>query len=434
MNINLNGIFNKNDVIAVALSGGSDSMALLHYLFNNAKKLGVSIKAINVEHGIRGKSSLSDSLFVKNYCEKHNIPLISYSVDAVKKSKEEKLSLEESARILRYECFFDAIKNNKCNFVATAHHLSDNAETILFNLFRGASLEGVKGIKKVDEKNKIIRPFINVSKNEILEYIKKNKIPFVTDKTNFDENYSRNFIRLSVMPKIKEHFPKAEESICRFAEISALDNEYLNGVAESNITYKDGKYKIPVNLDRAILNRCVIIILKNLGLIKDFEKKHTDLVFNLINLQTGKSINLPKNIIAVKEYDNLTFFKNQKEKTLNMPFNTCNFCHLNVNYIIEKVNKKIDVKKGLFFDIDKVPKDSVIRTKKQGDLFTKFRGGTKSLKEFFIDKKIPSTERNNIPLIASKNKVLAIFNLAISDDIKIDDSTKNICQLITKEY
>ena len=174
--------------IAVALSGGADSMALINYLVTNSQKYSIKVVALNVEHGIRGDASLRDSAFVKNYCESHKpyIPLLEYKVNALKKAKDEKITVEQAARILRYECFFDAIKTGNCDAVVTAHHSSDNLESVLFNLFRGTGLKGLTGIKDFD--GKIFRPFIKVSKAEIEEYVAQNSIPFVTDESNFSDD------------------------------------------------------------------------------------------------------------------------------------------------------------------------------------------------------------------------------------------------------
>ena len=230
MFVDLSGI-TAGETVAVAVSGGQDSMALLHYLYKNASALPFKLACINVEHGIRGESSRSDSAFVKSYCEKIGVPLLSYVVDAKKKAETDKISIETSARILRYECFYDAIETKKCDKIATAHHRKDNYETILLNLFRGTGIKGLIGIKPDDE-HKIIRPFLSVTKAEIEDYIKENGVPFVTDETNLSADYTRNALRLNVLPKIEELFPDAENAVTRLAETVKKDEEYLSAQAE----------------------------------------------------------------------------------------------------------------------------------------------------------------------------------------------------------
>ena len=159
--IDLSLIF-KNQTIAVAVSGGKDSMCLLNQLLSLREKYNLTIKAINIDHSIREKDSENDSLFVKNYCEKLGVTLAFFKVDAVNFSKQNGYTLEQGARILRYEIFDNLLKENYCDVIATAHHLSDNFETMLFNIFRGTGLKGLSGIPK--ERNGYIRPLLKSTK------------------------------------------------------------------------------------------------------------------------------------------------------------------------------------------------------------------------------------------------------------------------------
>ena len=420
----------KNKTLAVALSGGSDSMALLNYLYNAKDVYSFNLKAINVEHGIRGEQSFSDTAFVKDYCEKHNIPLLSFSVDSIAYSKENKLSLEESARILRYSCFEKAIENGDCDVIATAHHLKDNAESVLFNLFRGAGLNGLTGIK---DRENIVRPFISLTKDEINEYIKENDIPFVTDETNFDESYTRNYIRKNILPAIEKAFPNYEKSLYRLSITAREDEEYFIEKAKENIKIDGDKVKISLPLEKAIFSRAVILTLKSLGVKKDWEKKHIDDAFALSKNQTGKSIDLLFGIKAVKEYDHLTFYKTSEFTAFEIPFSLTSFNHGKKSYTLSVCDKNIaDLKSGLYFDFDKVPASAVIRTKKDGDTFKAVNGKTKNLSDFLCEKKIPLTKRENLLVIAVESVVYAVLGVAIAEQIKIDETTKNVAK-ITKE-
>lgn len=426
MQVDLFNNVKKGETVAIAVSGGSDSMALLYYMNQVADKYGIKIIALNVEHGIRGESSKKDSLFVKSYCEKNNIPLLLYSVDSIKKAKEDKLSVEQSARILRYECFFDAINNKKCDKVATAHHKKDNVESVLFNLFRGTGLKGVSGINQ-NYDGKIIRPFLTVDKAEIESFVKENSIPFVNDETNFNDDYTRNFIRLNVLPKIKEVFPEVENSVSRFSEIVKEDDDFLEQTATKSVKLTKTKAEIPLPLHPAIFKRAVIIALKSLGIFKDWEKAHVDSIFALSTAENGKSVSLPKNICAIKEYDKIVIFKKTEKLKKNINFAVGKFDFFGNTLIIEDVeNKNCDLTLGLFADKDKIPKDSIIRFKKDGDVFNKFGGGTKKLNDYLTDKKIPLRLRSSIPVLAYKNDILIIFGVAVSNKLKVDDSTKNI--------
>ena len=425
MKLDLSGLVSKGMTVAVAVSGGSDSMALLHYLSVNQSHLQINVVALNVEHGIRGKDSVGDSLFVSDYCARNDIPVISYSVDAPLHAKNNKLSIEQSARILRYECFFDAIINNKCDVVATAHHSLDNAESVLLNLFRGTGLKGVSGIKdSVD--GKIIRPLLSVTKDQILNYVDENNIPFVVDKTNLLDDYTRNFIRLNVIPKIEQVFPEAVASINRFSQIAKCEDAYLDRLAQSFVKKEENVVKIDLSCPQELLPRAAIIALKLQGLDKDWVKSHVDAVCSLKKLSNGSKISLPKDFIAFKEYDTIIISIDSNAKTDEKSFFVGDVSFLDQKLSIERQNESVDLKTGFYGDLDKIPSDAVIRTKRDGDVFTKFGGGTKSLGDYLTDKKIPLRLRDSLPLVATKNDVLVIFGVAISDKIKVDSSTKNI--------
>ena len=432
MRVELNNILQFNDKVAVALSGGCDSMCLLHYLCQNSKELNLSIIALNVEHGIRGESSLKDTAFVKEYCQKNSIPLLTYSVDAPSFAKANKLSIEQAGRVLRYECFQVALKSNKCTKVATAHHRDDNVESILFNLFRGTGLKGLSGIQTT-RCDGIVRPFLSVDRSELEEYAKQNSIPFVTDQTNLEDDYTRNYIRHNVVPSIKQIFPELNTSIERLSSIAKTDDEYIENVAKEKVIVAKDSASIPLPCHTAVLSRAIIIALKSLGVKKDWEKTHIDQTIALTGLENGSKLSLLNGITVIKEYDKITFYKESKKSDEKTPFTLGETTFLGKTLVITKEEKdKIDLKSGLYLDLDKVPSSAVIRTRADGDIFTKFGGGSKSLNDYFTDKKVPQRKRDEQVLIADGNQVLAIFGLAISNKVRIDDDTENVVSITVK--
>ncbi len=418
----------KNKTVAVALSGGSDSMALLYYMQSNQEKFGYKLIALNIEHGIRGQSSFNDTEFVKDYCNKRNVPIICYSVDSVKTAKASKLSIEQAARKLRYECFFDAIDKNLCDVVATAHHLSDLAESVIFNLLRGTGIKGAIGIKQNFE-NKIIRPFLDVKKQDIENYVKKNNIPFVLDETNLSDDYTRNNIRHNVIPKIKEIFPEAEKSIARFAKIVSLEDDFMDQTAKNSLIILPDCIQIKLPLHEAILARATIIAMRSLGIEKDWEKTHVDAVINLSTLKNGAQADLKNGIMVAKEYDVLTFCKKALPSKNQTPFKVGKTEFDGKTITVTDVLQNVDLKKGFYADLNKIPQTAVIRYKKDGDVFTKFGGGTKPLGEYLTDIKIPLRERSSMPVLADGNVILAIIGVAISEKIKVDENTLNIIKI-----
>ncbi len=425
--------------VAVAVSGGKDSVCLLHYLYDNANKLGIkNLVAINVEHGIRGADSVADSNFVKRLCDKLNITCYLYTVDAVLEQKLTGLSLEESARKLRYGCFYDLKNKGLCDVIVTAHHKSDNTESVLFNLVRGTGLKGLKGIPKNND-DFIVRPFLHVDKEEIDNYITANNLEYVTDQTNFCLDYTRNFLRLEVVPKLKEKFPKLDESVLRLSTIVAKEDAYLDNLAKKQLLVDGDDYLLPTCCDEVLFIRATVIALNGLGVKKDYEKKHLDAVYSLTGAKNGTKYDVKFGVIAIKEYDHVRLFKtvdNDKQKVLPFSVNDFSFDagDLSITLLDEKPTN-FKLQKGVHYaDLDKL-NGAKIRMRQNGDVFTPIFGKSKKLKDYFIDKKIPLIKRDGLPLIVDGNEVLYIAGIEISDKIKVDGNTKNVVKLsyITKE-
>ncbi|MBQ8725985.1 MAG: tRNA lysidine(34) synthetase TilS [Clostridia bacterium] len=427
-------LFTSGDVIGVATSGGKDSACLLHLLLKSADRLNITVKALNVEHGIRGEQSKADSEFVKEQCKNLGVPLMQTSVDCVAYAKANGLSLEESARKLRYDFLKSALESGFCTKIATAHHLSDNVETLLLNLFRGTSPSGFKGIPEVAWDGKLIRPILGASREQIDRFINDEQIPFVTDDTNFSDDYTRNFLRLKVIPTLKERFPEMESALLRFSSLVSLDDEVLTATAKNETTFSGQTASVNLGLSPPVFSRACVMALKGLGVKKDYEKAHIDALIGLQSAQTGKKITLLNGVVAIKEYSKITFYKTCEPSQFTVPFSV-GVTSLPVGEIIVCKNENITAQNGervLKFDVDKIPPSAVIRYRKRGDKFTKFGGGTKSLGDYMTDKKIPLRERDFIPLIADGNNVLAILGCEISDEIKVTEQTSNVCYTALK--
>lgn len=207
--------------ICVAVSGGRDSMALLHYIKVHGGEFGITLSALNCDHGIRGEASERDSAFVAAYCGSNGIELHFFKAEAGS------FKSENDARLWRLCCYNKVLNAGKADLIATAHHLNDNAETVLFNLARGSALSGLTGITDVPVLG-LIRPLIGCSRAEIDGYIEENKIPFMSDETNFTDDYTRNRLRRNVLPALEEAVHGAAESIYRFSRLAAEDEEYFD--------------------------------------------------------------------------------------------------------------------------------------------------------------------------------------------------------------
>ncbi len=423
-------LFKRGDSVAVALSGGKDSMCLLHLLLKSKDELGITVKAINVEHGIRGEKSVSDSDFVAKECEILSVPLYFKRGDSLGFSSENALSVEEAARILRYKVFQSAADEGFCNKIATAHHASDRVETTLFNIFRGASSLGAAGIPESSRNGLIVRPLLSLTRGEIDEYVKENSIPFVTDETNSDNAYSRNYIRNKIIPDVKEKFPTFENAVLRFADSLKDDNDYLLEEAKKAVKENNGEYSFSCDLPKSVFSRAAITCMKSLGILKDYEKVHVDAVLSLKNEENGKSVDLPKGVVAVKDYGRITLYKKKSKEEFCKPFKLGTYEFSGTAYTFEKIvysgQKRSDNR--LIADFSKIPDGAVIRNRRQGDTFEKYGGGTKKLKDYLIEKKIPQRERDGLLLLCKDEKVIIICGIEISDAVKVDKDTEFVLQ------
>lgn len=431
-------LIEEGQIIGIGVSGGMDSMTLLHILMANQKELGCEIIAINIDHMIR-ENSADDSAFVVDYCKKNNIKVNRFNVDAKKYSNENKVSLELAARQLRYGIFDALIKKGIVNKIALAHHQNDQAETILMNLFRGTGASGIQGME-YERKDGYIRPLLSFSKEQIIDYVKANQVPYVTDQTNEENTYNRNFLRNQVLPLILSKWPNALNSITNLALDIALDDEYIsNQLVTDAILFDDKIAKIPTSYflqDIALVSRMIFDTVKKIGIEKDFERKHINLLLKLTqNEKTGSKLDFPCGLKAIKEYNYITLINKQKENiNIELPFKIAktNFASQILN--VKKIKKENFVKaeNNLIFDLDKLPSGAIWRAKREGDIFCKFGGGTKKLKSYLVDKKIPARLRQVLPILALNNEVYLIAGVEISEKIKVDENSINCVEIIVQ--
>ena len=417
----------KSDAtIGVALSGGRDSVALFHALLKNGKK----VVAINVEHGIRGEESVKDSLFVKELCEKCGVELFAYSVDVPTFCEKNGYTTEQGARMLRYEIFDKLLEDGRCDYVALAHHLDDQAETVFMRILRGTGVKGLQGMKEVS--GRYIRPLLSCSRADIDEYVKENKLAYVDDETNCCTDYTRNFLRRE-LENLKERFPSLLDSVARLTRNASETEEYIESLMRP-LSLEKGEVRIAIaDLKEPVLAKEYIVQGATLlGEGQDVEERHFPLVFALKDAENGKRIELAHGIVCHKDGDFIVMSKTkdgvcEKEE----PFSIGEFPTFGVK--IERSdrsefeNREKDGK-VLFIDGDKVPCGAVVRRRQNGDNKNKFGGGKKSLGDFLTDRKIPLRLREKLSVLASGNEVLAVFGVEISSTVKIEDG-KNVLKL-----
>lgn len=434
-----NKLIKAGEVIGVGVSGGIDSMCLLHFLNENKQLLDIDVVAIHINHGIREESD-DEARFVLQKCREMGVRVYKFTIDSPKIARERKLSIETAAREGRYGVFEALVKKDIVDKIALAHHQSDQAETILMHIFRGCGVSGARGMEPIRDKI-YIRPMLPVSKEEIELYASIHNIDYVEDASNNDISYSRNYIRNVVMKDILKKWPNAIEAINNFATAVSEDDDHIKKNLDTNSLLVDDKIvQMPCSYfsgSSSIYSRIVFKALSLIGVKKDIERKHIEMIKDLaLNMENGKKIKLPFDVTVTKEYYYLTFENNYVEKPeLNKPLKCEEFEAQNFGKIIIKRVKtdKMNVENALYFDYRKVPKDAKWRYREEGDIFEKFGGGTKKLKSFLIDRKVPVRIRDYIPVLASGNEVYVVAGIEISNKVKVDSEIPTCFRLTVEK-
>lgn len=401
----------KGDRVVVALSGGADSVSLLNVLLTLKDKLQIEVMAAHLNHNLRGDEAKRDENFVKNLCKKNNVKLFCESYNVAEISKKEKISTELCGRNLRYK-FFEKLHLEHNAKIATAHTSSDNAETVVFNLIRGTGLKGMGGILPV--RNYIIRPLIEVSREQVETYCNLNNIDYVTDSTNLTNDYTRNKIRHEIIPKIKEINPNFEYTVGGNSPIFLNAFDFISNESDSIIKRAKTEKGYRIDMINSLDYSVKTTLLSSLCKIH-FTELNTCHMEQLIHcLNFGGSVDLPNNIRAICKQNLLRFADMSKEI---VPFEVINFSE-NLNFLYNSKHYSV---KEINFDnskdiLDKSSiKGAVIRTRKEGDTFTlPYRKVTKTLKKLFNEMKIPAESRNNLLLVAKGSTVLWIEGIGVS--------------------
>lgn len=407
-------MFLPNRRYAVAVSGGIDSMVLLHMM---ACDKNLNIFAVTVNHGIRPEAQ-SDCDFVADYCKRLGVECRVFRVDVPAYAAENKLSTETAARLLRYR----VLDELDCDFVCLAHNADDNAETVLMHILRGSGARGATGMQRVN--GRYLRPLLDWTRERIERYADEHNVPHVEDSTNADTNYTRNFIRHKVMPLLGQLNPAVRQNILRFAQNIGRDDERLNAQAQENlqqVLFDDDGAHIPTALLAQDDYRLAEMVFSRLGVHHDIEQKHYFALFDLARNDGGKSVNLPFGYTAFNDYDFVTICPEHRRKVyrFEIPFAVgATVTPLGVATVTET-----PLPNALFADVSKIPQGAVFRTRRQGDVFTKFGGGSKPLNRYLIDKKIPERKRNELLLVAKGNEVFAIMGVEICEKLRVEEGT-----------
>ncbi|EQG54004.1 tRNA(Ile)-lysidine synthetase [Clostridioides difficile DA00142] len=448
--INKHNLIQKGDKIVLGLSGGPDSVCLLHVLNRLKKDFNIEIYAAHLNHQIRGIEAQKDALYVSKLCEDMGIIFFVKSINVPKYCENEGLSLEEGARKLRYEMFYEIKDKIKANKIPIGHNLNDQAETVMMRIMRGTGLKGLKGIDYIRD-NCIIRPILDVERNEIEEYCEAYNLNPRIDKTNLENIYTRNKIRLDLLPYMKDNFnSNVIESIVRMSNSLKSDNDYIEKEAEAKfreVSNIKEKGFVEINLDDFVClhDAIKVRVLRNsikhiLGDTNFVDQRHIEDIMSLEdNSKVNKMLTLPRNIFVYRKKDSIILtneeiVNEEIEFYYNVPSN--GFIKIKeLKQIIETQVMSIDRYKSMKldnsskgFDFNKVKGGIVIRSRRQGDKI-KLAMGSKKVKDLFIDLKIPREERCKIPIITDSEGIICVGDYKISENYKIDENTKEVLKI-----
>ena len=438
--LNINKKYNlieNNDIIIVGFSGGPDSVFLVEMLKKLKNFINFKIYLVHINHLLRGKDADSDENFSFEYAKKNNLEIFTKRIPVKEIAKEVGKTVEEVGREERYKFFSEIYRKVSANKIATAHNKDDQIETFLFRLIRGTSLQGLEGIKI--KNNNIIRPISEIYKKDILEYLNKNEIQYKIDKTNFENEFTRNSIRLDLIPFIEERYNiKFKDKIFSLIE-EIRENNQNNSL---NLTdYTDSKNKIILEKIKFLSNfdkkKLFSLFLNKKNI--EVNRNKIDEINSLIKSNGTKKIDLDKSYRVVKDYAHLyiedkkeiSIFNNTKIQ-LKIPSEQIfdNF-KISVN-IVE--NLDIPRKKNQYL-LDALYNDIIeVRYRKDGDRIFLDENHSKKVKEVFIEQKIPKDMRDRLPIFLYNNKIFWIYNVKKAYIPKINkNENKLIKVLITVE-
>lgn len=475
------------DRVVAGISGGADSVCLLFVLLEYRRKVPFEMAVVHVNHGIR-KEAQEDLFYVERLCREFGIVFYPYYEDVRRLIKEQSCTEEEAGRVVRYRAFDEAAKDFKANKIAVAHNSNDRAETMLFNLFRGSGIRGLGSIRPV--RDHIIRPILCLERGEIESYLAERGVSYCHDKTNETDDYTRNRIRHHILPYAEKEITQGcVEHMAQSAELLNETEEYLeeqtaeamkrccevldsgnladndsiqseNAESDARTKAESGfsKYAIDIELflkqHKVIQKRMLYTIARSLSPGgKNITHTHISDLMSLFRESANRSVDLPFGIVGRRQYDEVLIERDTKKRDdISRQETTC----IPVAALSEEENRKILLNDGRelelqifsreealsdfprnqytkWFDCDKIKQELVLRTRQTGDYLT-IAGNDgqmihKSVKDYMITEKIPSSERDHMLLLAEGPHVVWLIGYRISEYYKVDRNTKCILQV-----
>ncbi len=416
------------DHITVAVSGGKDSMALLHAVWSLRERLGITVSSAHYNHGIRGREADRDAQFVEDFCNASGIPVILGSGDAPGYAQEHHVGLETAARILRY-AFLESCSGK----LVTAHTASDNLETILMNMLRGTGLHGLAGIPP--ERGKILRPMLEVSYKEIMAYLEDNRIPYVLDTTNLQDDCQRNRIRHHVIPSLEEENPALYQTITRLSAHLRMEDAYIQHqtmLALEQIRTDNGWNRKELQmLPDALQYRVIMELLQP---VPQLARVHIHAALRLAKGNTTSgTLSLPGGFRWRCSYNNMELILEQEDTPSDTPIQIFPgmevvFGGWRIACFWGEASRDLI---AIYTDVP--PEGFLLRSRKPGDRIL-LPGGTKKISRLLIDEKIPVDQRDEIPILCAGEEILAVLPIKISAGCRPKPNQRSIVfRVIPKE-
>lgn len=445
-------LLSEGDKVIVSVSGGPDSLALLHILWRLQDDYNLKLHVFHLDHMFRGEASQKDAEYVAQFADDLNIPatIKEYNVPAY--IEETGLSNQAAARKIRYELCTELADSLKADKIAIGQHADDQAETVLMNFLRGAGLDGLSGIEPI--RNGIfIRPLLGVWRKDIEDYCKQHELEPRIDSSNLKPVYLRNKVRLELVPYLAEEFNSSiKENLVRMAEIFRVENSFMEKytaekydqlVIESNIQELILDLEGIKDLDLAIQRRIFRqALLDFCDTKRDYYTTHIQQMVELaINGETGNLLQLPRGLRLKRSYNRLKFYwradKTEKVNDFSEKYSVpgkyqVEELGIEINLDIIKfendLQELLNSSSKLYLDHELIGDQIKVRNRKAGDRFRPLgMKGNKKLKDFFIDEKIPAASRDRIPVFTTMNdEIFAVGNLRIDDKFKVTDQTEKV--------
>ncbi|MDO8588599.1 MAG: tRNA lysidine(34) synthetase TilS [Armatimonadota bacterium] len=445
-------MFSPGETVIVAVSGGADSVALLHALWTLKESLALSLHVAHLNHGIRGRQADRDAEFVASFADEFGLPLIVEKVDVPALKKAWRLSTEEAARKARYEFFDRTAEAVGAGRVATAHTLDDQAETVLLNLIRGAGPDGLSGIPPV--RGKYVRPLLHISRLEVLEYCAAHDLKYRTDSTNLRIEYRRNRVRLELIPLLESHYnPRVKSVLASSAEILREESGLLSALASElfdEAAIQTGPLEVVLDIGHllrahaALGRRCARMAIERVkGDLRDLSFEQVERILRRLDAGGDFTLTLPSGVVyARREGAKLRVYRIEPEPEvpaveveLPVPGRAAS-TELGVVITTELLSPPADYRRPLgsldvVIDRDAVKGKLVLRNWRPGDRIRPLgMSEEKKLQDVFTDAKVPRRQRGFVPVVADREKIIWVAGMALSDAAKVTESTRQTLRLV----